>query len=98
MNLSLRSSGKAKCEQLQANLFELLDNLLTHENEQVRTFVNGTLYSLFTRQSLKSIARKMKLDEKLKTLMKKSSEKFVNHYSYILKQLQSDQTEDIGSS
>ena len=49
MNLSLRNSGKAKCEEESENVLKVLNDLLEHENMQVRTFVNGTLYSLLSR-------------------------------------------------
>lgn len=53
MNLSLRSSGKTKCENNIEDVLNVLNDLLEHENMQVRTFVNGTLYSLLSRQSLR---------------------------------------------
>jgi len=35
----------------------VLNELLEHENMQVRTFVNGTLYSLFSRATIREQAR-----------------------------------------
>jgi len=52
MNLSLRTKGKDKCEE-QANILKVLSDMMEHENLQVRTHVNGTLYSILTRQKLK---------------------------------------------
>ena len=51
MNLSLRSSGKNQCESL--DILTVLNDLLEHENMQVRTHVNGTLYSILVRPTLK---------------------------------------------
>ena len=53
MNLSLRSSGKDKCEEPAIELLQVLNELVEHENPQVRTYVNGTLYSIFTRKKLR---------------------------------------------
>lgn len=51
MNLSLRSKGKDVCEKLPAelNILKVLCEMMEHENLQVRTHVNGTLYSILTR-------------------------------------------------
>lgn len=71
MNLSLRSIGKKKCEDpnvnslisqcvekiIQVEVLQVFNDLLEHENLQVRTFVNGTLYSLLSRPALKEQAK-----------------------------------------
>lgn len=57
MNLSLRSLGKKKCEDPRIEVLEVFNDLLEHENLQVRTFVNGTLYSLLSRPILKERAK-----------------------------------------
>jgi hypothetical protein len=54
MNLSLRVQGKNKCEDMPKNsVLKVLSELVEHENMVVRTHVNGTLYSILTRKSLK---------------------------------------------
>ena len=54
MNLSLRSAGKTKCEQMPESLvLQVLSELIEHDNMVVRTHVNGTLYSILTRKGLK---------------------------------------------
>ena len=45
MNLSLRPAGKRACEAPELEIISVLNNLLEYENSQVRTYVNGTLYS-----------------------------------------------------
>jgi hypothetical protein len=69
MNLSLRSSGKDKCEAADVELLNVLNELLEHENLQVRTYINGTLYSIFTRAKLKEQARALGMEEVLNYLM-----------------------------
>ena len=53
MNLSLRNRGKDECEKLateqQINILKVLSDMMEHDNLQVRTHVNGTLYSILTR-------------------------------------------------
>ena len=58
MNLSLRVAGKNKCEEMCRDMpenlvLQVLSELVEHENMVVRTHVNGTLYSILTRESLK---------------------------------------------
>ena len=76
MNLSLRSSGKLKCEDPKEGVLNVLNDLLEHENMQVRTFVNGTLYSLLGRQSLREQANAMGMNEILSYLKENSDERF----------------------
>lgn len=52
MNLSLRQQGKNICENISdqgMSLIKVLSDLMDHENLQVRTHINGTLYSVLTR-------------------------------------------------
>lgn len=76
MNLSLRDAGKDKCEEPEIKLLTVLNNLVEHENLQVRTYVNGTLYSIFTRKKLKEEARDLGMDQVLENIMVKSDEQF----------------------
>lgn len=65
MNLSLRSSGKDKCEDPDIQLLKVLNDLVEHDNLQVRTYVNGTLYSIFTRRKLREEAKSLGMREVL---------------------------------
>jgi hypothetical protein len=65
MNLSLRAAGKDKCEDPEIKLLKVLDDLVEHENLQVRTYVNGTLYSIFTRKKLREEAKELGMPEVL---------------------------------
>jgi hypothetical protein len=69
MNLSLRAAGKTKCEDPQIQLLKVLNDLVEHENLQVRTYVNGTLYSIFTRKKLREEAKELGMPEVLQYLM-----------------------------
>ena len=54
MNLTLRSSGRRRCSELGA--YEVLIGLIEHPNPQVRTHVNGSLYSLLGVASFRTAA------------------------------------------
>lgn len=69
MNLSLREHGKDKCEEPDIMLLNVLNNLVEHENLQVRTYVNGTLYSIFTRKKLREQAMALDMPEVLQMMM-----------------------------
>ncbi len=55
MNLSLRAAGKRQAETVPT--LAVLNALLEMDNPQVRTYVNGTLYSVLTRPVLKEQVR-----------------------------------------
>ena len=56
MNLSLRLEGKNKCAEIKEDVVAVLSRLLTHSSLQVRTFVNGTLYSIFFKKAIREHA------------------------------------------
>lgn len=87
MNLTLRTVGKNACENPNLQVLHLLNDLLEHENFQIRTYVNGTLYSLFSRASLKEEAKALGMDSFLSELMKTSDQQYQRQIQYILKQL-----------
>ena len=76
MNLSLRSKGKDVCERLPShlNILKILAEMMEHDNLQVRTHVNGTLYSILTRKSLKDQANAIGMCDILEYLMNHSDE------------------------
>jgi hypothetical protein len=53
MNLCLRSEGKQRASNPSMQLLEMLADYLESENEQVRTYVNGTMYSVLSLPSMK---------------------------------------------
>ncbi len=65
---------------------------IEHENLQVRTYINGTLYSLLTRPTLKEQALAFGMPEMLKHLLATADEQIARQLRYIMDQLESDQT------
>jgi hypothetical protein len=76
MNLTLRSQGKKKCEELDTDILKVLNEHLEHENNQVRTYVNGTLYSVLESKKLRDEAKALGLDTALEYLLKNSEQNF----------------------
>lgn len=75
MNLSLRVAGKNKCEEMPPNsVLTVLSDLIEHENMVVRTHVNGTLYSILTRATLKLQAQELGMQNMLHYLLEQSDE------------------------
>ena len=68
MNLSLRTAGKAKCAADDSQILDVLSQLMENDSLQVRTYVNGTLYSILTRSLLKERALEIGLPDSLKAL------------------------------
>ena len=89
MNLSLRFAGKNKCESQGDEVLTVLSELVEHENMVVRTHVNGTLYSILTREKLRALAREMGMQEMLEFLKGQSDEQLGKQIQYILNQLNS---------
>lgn len=56
----------------------------------MRTYVNGTLYSIFTRKKLREEAKELGMPEVLQYLMEQSDEQFKRQIQYILEQLNSN--------
>lgn len=57
MNLVLHSEGRKICEAPQLETIKVLSNLLEIENTQIRTNINGTLYSLLNSKALREDAK-----------------------------------------
>jgi hypothetical protein len=74
MNLSLRIAGKNNCEKQGKSVLSVLSDLIEHENMVVRTHVNGTLYSILTRDKLRAQAIEMGMQEHLEYLKGRSDE------------------------
>jgi hypothetical protein len=94
MNLSLRTAGKDKCEDRDIDILRLLNDLMEHDNLQVRTYINGTLYSILVRPSLKAKARQMGMEEQLTFLMNYYEDPFKRQIQYILNQLYKETADD----
>lgn len=66
MNLALRTAGKRKCADL--DVLSVAFSLVEHWNPQIRTHINGTLYSLLALPSFRASARRAGLEGVLRAL------------------------------
>lgn len=67
---------------------------MQNDNLQVRSYVNGTLYSILTRSKLQERAKEIDLEHMLIALMDHSQEQFKKQIEYILVQLQNQPNDD----
>ena len=67
---------------------------MQNDNLQVRSYVNGTLYSILTRSKLQERAKEIDLEHMLIALMDHSQEQFKKQIEYILVQLQNEPNDD----
>ena len=84
LNLSLRTIGKNKFEEIKYTALNLLYEFLDHSNLDVKIYVTGTLYSLFSKQNIKKLAVEMNFKGRLEKLIETSDEAMVKKYTYVL--------------
>jgi hypothetical protein len=70
MNLCLRTKGRSSLLHCAENLLRVLTDLLSHENQNFKTYLNGTLYSVLTMSKFKEEAKAMGLKAMLDSYMK----------------------------
>lgn len=96
MNLSLNKKGRDKCEEISKPILMLLINYINSESVQIRTCVNGTLYSLIKRKSIREVARKSQLESILIELQDNSNDQMNKQIEYILDELKSEENLEEG--
>ncbi|KND02511.1 uncharacterized protein SPPG_02969 [Spizellomyces punctatus DAOM BR117] len=94
MNLCLRTAGKRQCATNPERTLKMLTALMDHDNLQVKTYVNGTLYSLFTEPSIRDAARAMGMEDMLQYLRSSSDEQLVRQIDFVTEQLNSEEVPD----
>lgn len=93
MNLCLRKEGREQCENISLNIFDILDNLLQFESNQVRTFVNGILFSILTSPKLKQQIRETQFLDKLRALKDRVQKRFQKQIDCIIEQAEKEDSE-----
>ncbi|XP_062505500.1 lisH domain-containing protein ARMC9-like isoform X3 [Corticium candelabrum] len=97
MNLCLRTSGKLQCIRIAGKTLKCLSDLLEHEDVEVRSYVNGALYSILAVPQIREEARAMGMEEILQGLMQSSEADLSSQLEYIIKQLRNEQPCDESS-
>ncbi|XP_078375388.1 lisH domain-containing protein ARMC9-like isoform X3 [Oculina patagonica] len=90
MNLCLRSAGKRKCIKDAAHILRVLSDLLGHENQEIRPYVNGALYSILALPAVKEEARALGMEEILECFLKDDNPDMTRQIQFIIKQLNTD--------
>ena len=91
MNLLLRHAGKVRAEQLADSLLSLLMDMLDHENLQVRTYINGALYSALARAVIREKAKEVGLPSLLIALIRRCEDEDIERQlGFIQQQLNAD--------
>lgn len=98
MNLCLRKDGKLRCEQKAEEYLTVLKELIYIDSVQIRTFVNGILFSILTRAKIKEAAKTMNLLEDLKELREQIDERFQKQIDFIIQQTEKEQSEELDDS
>ncbi|CAJ1439330.1 unnamed protein product [Effrenium voratum] len=100
MNLALRSAGKRKC--LEQDMLPVALKLMEHWNPQIRTHINGTLYSLLSVPSFRENAKASGLEATLRSIHAQASgvgdEISVRQIEYLLEQLNPEAPPSDGES
>ena len=95
MNLLLRHAGKVRAEQLADSLLSLLMDMLDHENLQVRTYINGALYSALARAVIREKAKEVGLPSLLIALIRRCEDEDIERQlGFIQQQLNADVEDD----
>ena len=94
MNLCLRTAGRKECIANPERTLHVLNELIEHDNVQVKTYVNGTLYSILSEPSLKEQARAIGLEEQLKYLLQVSDEQLVKQIEFVIERLNNEEEDD----
>ena len=66
MNLSLKRESKRDFEKNKAELVSLVIEHMGNDNDNIRNYVNGTIFLLLTSKEIRQEALKQKLDEVVK--------------------------------
>ncbi|KAJ8021710.1 LisH domain-containing protein ARMC9 [Holothuria leucospilota] len=90
MNLCLRTQGKKKCIPERGKVLKVLSDLLGHEDQEIRPYVNGTLYSILSVPEIRDEARSIGMEEILKCFIKEDTPEMNRQLQFIIKQLNSD--------
>ncbi|XP_018096826.1 lisH domain-containing protein ARMC9 isoform X1 [Xenopus laevis] len=90
MNLCLRTAGRKLCSRDADHVLKVLSDLLGHENHEIRSYVNGALYSILAVPSIREEARSMGVEEILRWYIREGNPDMNCHIEFIIRQLNSE--------
>lgn len=95
MNLTLRSAGRKRCSEL--GVYDTLIGLIEHPNAQVRTHVNGSLYSLLGFSQFRAVAHQKDAESTFRAALSRvppNDQLLKKQLEYLLTQLSKTGTGD----
>ena len=87
MNLCLRTVGKQQASSNPEMIIKVLNELIDYDNIQVKTYVNGCLYSLFSDKGMRSHALSMGMESQLEYLKQLSDDSLVKQIDFVIAKL-----------
>ncbi|KAI8907350.1 hypothetical protein EDD86DRAFT_227980 [Gorgonomyces haynaldii] len=94
MNLCLRSKGKQEACQNPPKILKTLNQLIEHDNSQVKTYVNGCLYSLFSDEYIREEGKKIGMEEQLMYMKQFSDEQLSKQIDFVIEKLNSEEPDE----
>jgi NAD dependent epimerase/dehydratase family enzyme len=87
MNLCLRTQGKKEACMNRTQTLKILNELIDHENIQVKTYVNGCLYSLFADSGMREIAQNNGMESQLQYLKQVADDSLAKQIDFVIEKL-----------
>ncbi|KAJ1344324.1 hypothetical protein BSLG_001134 [Batrachochytrium salamandrivorans] len=94
MNLCLRTVGKQQCASNPEQTLSVLNGLIENDNIQVKTYVNGTLYSILSNPEIRDRARAIGMEEQLGYLRQISDDQLVKQIDFVIEKLKTEEDEE----
>lgn len=91
MNLCLRTAGKKRVVPNANKTLQVLSDLLGHDNQEIRPYVNGALYSILAIPFVREEAKAMGMEEILRCFIKDNQPDMNRQIEFIIKQLNSSE-------
>lgn len=87
MNLSLRTQGKKEACGNPELTTKILNDLIDYDNIQVKTYVNGCLYSLFANREMREYAQSIGMESQLQYLKQMADESLSRQIDFVIDKL-----------
>ena len=86
-NLCVRSRARFECSSSPRLILTVINRMVENDNLQVRTFLNGILFSLLSNTPLREYVRSMGMMEQLQYMKQLSDERAVKQLDHVLNKL-----------
>jgi hypothetical protein len=87
MNLCLRTLGKKEACSNPVLTIKILNELIDYDNIQVKTYVNGCLYSLFADKKMREHAQTIGMESQLQYLKQLADESLSKQIDFVIDKL-----------